>query len=184
MKLFACVVWSSLGASWIIFAIMFALLADMGAYDADFFRFDRDVKLLGHPITKPWHVAVLVTFFFANAFMNQWNGVVLDPIFGQLIYGAPGAALNTGVERSRLFPLLAIYQLWGGAQWFFGIMGATSHVGFMMASIVGSVSGGMLTRWMFLHKNLKKYIHHSAQGRAQRSAVDSASSLRPLLERR
>jgi len=167
MERFARTVWLSLAASWCLFAVMFALLADMKAYDSDFFRFDKDVKLLGYPITKRWHVVVLVTFFFVNAFVNQWNGVVLDPIFGQLVYGDAPDARRTGVRRSRLFPLLAIYQLWGGAQWFFGLMGATSHVGFLLSSIAGSVSGGLLTRWMFLQPTIRPYIHHQPRAHNQ-----------------
>ena len=165
MRPFATVVWTSIAASWALFVLMFCLLDVMGVYEADFFNFTKDVTVLGHPIQQTWQVVVLVFFFFLNAFVNQWNGVVLDPIFGQLVLGDARAVDDTGLRRSRLFPLLAVYQIWGGAQWFFGITGATSHVGFLMASIAGSVSGGLLTRWMFLQPSLRPYIHHDHRRR-------------------
>ena len=160
MEEFTVVVWVSVGVSWLLFLIMFGLLEVMGLYDSDFFSFHRNPTVLNHQLTETWHVVVFVVFFFLNSFANQWNGVVIDPIFGSMLVNDQADAGNTGVKKSRLFPLLAVYQVWGSAQWFFGLLGVTSHVGFMLATISGSLCGGLLTRWLFLQPKYRPYLRH------------------------
>lgn len=88
--------------------------------------------------------------------------MVIYPIFGQMVFatGNSGRDLqyHTGLPSSRLFPVLTIYEVWQSSQRFFSLLGMLSNLVFFLATTGGSLCGGLLTRWMYIHPHYRRYV--------------------------
>lgn len=112
--------------SWSLFAVVAALLFSWEMFhDAPFFSVDVNNNLtrpevLDVPISDIEKHYFFCVFFFVNAFLSEWNGVVINAIFGRMEVGCGGDSLYYGdkmwglspkkVEKVKLFSLFTAYE--------------------------------------------------------------------------
>ena len=178
MQVFEAVVWGSLVVSWALFVGMFIGLDHLGIYAADFFNVGTHATILNVEVIGASKLAGCSVFFFLNAFTRRWNGVVVDPVFGQMVYGSESgiSRSDTGISPTRLFPVMAVYEAWRSSAQFFTLLGMLSNLIFFISTVSGSLLGALLTRWMYIHPHYRHYIRKAAPS----SACDHSRTLLPL----
>ena len=83
-------------------------------------------EVLDVPITDIWKHRFFCVFFFCNSFLSEWNGVVINAIFGRMEVGCGGESLYDGdeatfpkfcgiggkvrTEKLKLFSLFTAYE--------------------------------------------------------------------------
>jgi hypothetical protein len=122
----------SILTSWGLFAVVTALLFSWELFhDAAFFTVDINnnetrPEVLDVPITDIWKHRFFCVFFFCNSFLSEWNGVVINAIFGRMEVGCGGESLYDGdeatfpkfcgiggkvrTEKLKLFSLFTAYE--------------------------------------------------------------------------
>lgn len=104
----------SLILSWTVFAVVFGLLLHWDIFeDAAFFKVDmndpdRQPEVLDVPISDMAKQRFFIFFFFTNAFLSEWNGVVIASIFGKMEVGSDGGVYSK--SRVKLFALFLVYD--------------------------------------------------------------------------
>jgi len=151
----------SVAVSYIGFIIFSYCLIEWDIADSDFFTIDftppvstaatdKRPTLLDMPIKSKSQLTWIAVFFFFNAFMSEWNGVVINSIFTKMECGTGSGTTFQGNQR-LLFALFTIYDIWCGVRAFFGILGLTANYIFMIATIAGGLSASLVTKFMYIH---------------------------------
>ena len=154
----------SVAVSYIGFIIFSYCLIEWDIADSDFFTIDftepsssggitetnTQPQLLDMAITSKSQFTWIAVFFFFNAFMSEWNGVVINSIFTKMECGTGSGTTFQGKQR-LLFALFTVYDIWCGVRAFFGILGLTSNYIFMIATIGGGLSASLVTKFMYIH---------------------------------
>jgi len=114
---YKCTILISLALSWCLFVVVFGLLMHWDIFeDAAFFKVDindpdRQPEVLDVPITDMAKQWFFIIFFFSNAFLSEWNGVVIASIFGKMEVGSDGGGIySQRDERVKLFALFLAYD--------------------------------------------------------------------------
>jgi len=150
---------------------------------------DPRPRLLDMVIKTQAQLNWIATFFFFNAFMSEWNGVVINSIFTKMECGT-GAGHTFAGRRKLLFTLFTFYDVWCGVRAFFGILGLMSNYVFMVSTIAGSLAASLLTKLMYLHDaeydakhgggDWAQYIKEVPVGRRPRSKPLGQAPCEPL----
>tara|TARA_B100000787_G_scaffold87028_2_gene64274 strand:- start:179 stop:811 length:633 start_codon:yes stop_codon:yes gene_type:complete len=156
--------YASLGLSIAVYIIMFILLkTSYDVFDSDFFYVSIDENdsthnpvILGIQLTTTSQFVGLCLFFTLNAFLGVWNSVLIDGIFGMMVYDE-GEDLIRKLKReyggeATLLWLFVIYDIWRSARIFFSIIGMYSNVAFFLCTTGGALVAGLVTKKLFLSR--------------------------------
>jgi hypothetical protein len=112
----------------------------------------------------------LVVFFFLNAFLGVLNSVLVDGVFGIMCF-EKGDTIITELKNEYgglygMLTLFTIYDILRSARTFFSILGMYSNVIFFMATALGSLLGGLVTKCIILSHTtsyLLKYLKNEKE---------------------
>lgn len=158
------VLYTSLSLSILIYLIMFILLKTRyKVFDSDFFYVSIDKKnpeknpvILGIKLDTTSQFAGLCVFFTLNAFLGVWNSVLIDGLFGMMVYDEGADVIRKlkqeyGGEATLLW-LFMIYDIWRSARIFFSLIGMYSNVVFFLCTTGGALVAGLVTKKLFLSR--------------------------------
>lgn len=154
----------SLIVSVLLYIAMFVLLGTVyDIYSADFFHvsissnetnYDSNPKVLGVPLRNMGEYIGLNIFFFVNAFLGVWNSIVVDSLFGLMVFDENDDIVKKLKEKHpNLLWIFVIYDIWRSARNFFNILGIFSNVIFFISTTAGLLAAGILTKRMYLNKD-------------------------------
>jgi hypothetical protein len=161
--LYARTIALSVAVSYIGFIVFSYCLIEWNIAESDFFTVDftttdKRPKLLDMPIETKSQFTWIAVFFFFNAFMSEWNGVVINSIFTKMECGTGSGTTFHGRQR-LLFALFTVYDIWCGVRAFFGILGLTANYVWMIATIGGGLSASLVTKFMYIHNAEYDAVH-------------------------
>jgi hypothetical protein len=151
----------SLFISVVLYIVMFVVIGtSYNIYSADFFHVSisetslgSNPKVLGIPLRSRGEYAGLCVFFFFNSFLGVWNSVVVDSLFGIMVFDENDDVVKKLKKRHpNLLWIFVVYDTWRGARNFFNILGIFSNVVFFGCTTIGMLTAGFITKKMYLNR--------------------------------
>ena len=164
------IMYATLSVSVVLYIAMFIILrTDYDIYESNFFYIHVDSKnttrnpvVLGVPLKSEAQRSGLAIFFFLNAFLGVLNSVLVDGVFGMMIFEEGEAIIKQLKDEygglSGMLILFSIYDMWNSAQDFFTLLGMYSNVIFFMCTTGGALSAGLITKILLLNKQTSRWM--------------------------
>ena len=152
----------TLGVSVVGYICMFVILkTEYDIYNSDFFYTSVDPHnttnnpvVLGVRIQTKGQQAGLCVFFILNSFLGVLNSVLVDGLFGMMIYEEGEGIIRRLTQMYggpvAMLVLFSVYDMWRSARVFFSILGMYSNIVFFTATTAGTLAGGLFTKLIFL----------------------------------
>lgn len=202
----------SLMFGYFMYIIMFVILGtNYKIYDSNFFKLiinetntENNPQVLGIPLRTWGEYWGLAIFFFLNAALGVWNGVVIDSLFGLMVFDEDEEIISRiehTFERPGIMTVFALYDVWRTVRYFFSILGVFSNIGFFIATATGTLVAGLGTKRIYLdpsgvhwikltlQKEIKKKKREKKQGTGVRDeemadllSVSSLTGLRCVMQ--
>lgn len=156
-------VWTSLGIGAFTVLGIIGVLDAWGVFEDPYFSFSN-AKFLDFELSKneTWMLAI---FFFLHSFVMQLLHVLVMPIYSKRIingfsdYDTLQTRTSSEVRKQTfsvqerpltIAMLFVVYDLQRSAGVFFAFLGVVSNFSFLIASLIGTLAGGVLSRPLFL----------------------------------
>lgn len=158
------VMYSSLGVSVLFYIVMFVLMeTEYDIYNSDFFYITvnsenstQNPVVLGVPLRNKGQQIGLCIFFALNAFLGVLNSVLVDGLFGMMVYDSGPLVISEILQmyggQTQMLLLFIIYDVWKSARVFFSILGMYSNVVFFASTTLGALVGGLVTKLILLSR--------------------------------